>query len=324
MSELSVVVPVYGCAACLSALHERLCAALGEITDDFEIVYVDDRSPDGAWDVLRELAAGQDCATKVVRLSRNFGQSIAITAGIAEAVGEWIVLIDCDLQDDPADIAALYREARAGHEIVFSRRSNRDEGWFRRVAARAYFRVRNRLLDLDMDTEHGSLMLFSRRVAGAYLQVQDRDRHHALILHWLGFDPAYVDVRRGPRYQGRSAYTLRTLLASAFDGLFFQTSVLLRWIVYSGFAVVALGILLAAALVTLSFAAHPPPGWTSLAVLILVIGGFIILSSGVGALYIGKIFNQVKARPLYVIDETLDAATADRVPARARLDDSGG
>jgi dolichol-phosphate mannosyltransferase len=305
VAEVSVVVPVYGCAPCLVALHGRLQAALSEITDDFEIVYVDDRSPDGAWPLLEAFARDATCPTKAIRLSRNFGQPIAITAGIAEARGDWIVLIDCDLQDDPASIRALYDEALAGHEVVFSRRATRGHSLIRRIAARAYFKLRNRLLNIDMDTEHGSLMMFSRRVADAYLQVRDKDRHHALVLHWLGFDHAYVDIPHGPRYEGKSSYTWRKLAVSAFDGLFFQTSILLRWIVYTGFALVGVGLALAAALVGFYVAAHPYPGWTSLAVLILLVGGFIILSTGVSALYIGKIFNEVKDRPLYIVDEVL-------------------
>lgn len=311
MPELSVVVPVYGCAGCLPALHDRLKRALSELTADWEIVYVDDRSPDGSWTVLRELAA-DDHAVTALRLSRNFGQSLAITAGVQQATGDWIVLLDCDLQDAPEDISLLYEAAQAGSQVVFSRRTARAQSPFRRLAARAYFKLRNRLLSLDMDAEHGSLMMFSRRVADAYLQIGDRDRHHALVLHWLGFERTYVDVRHGPRYDGRSSYTLRALVGSAVGGLFFQTSVLLRWIVYAGLVVVGLGLALAVALVAFYFAAHPYPGWTSLAVLLLLIGGFIILSTGVAALYVGKIFEQVKDRPLFVVDEV---AVAERVPA---------
>lgn len=306
MTDLSVVVPVYGCAGCLVALDAQLHDALADVAPDYEIIYVDDRSPDGAWPVVSSLVADGRGRTRAIRLSRNFGQSIAVTAGIAAARGDWIALIDCDLQDEPAAIAVLYREAQAGYEIVFSRRANREHSFFRKLAAGAYFRIRNRLLDLDMDTEHGSLMLFSRRVADAYLQVGDRDRHHALVLHWLGFDRTYVDVPHGSRYEGRSSYTLGKLVASAFDGLFFQTSILLRWIVYFGFAVVAVGVALAAALIGFYFAARPYPGWTSLAVLVLLVGGFIILTLGIAALYIGKIFNEVKDRPLYVVDEALE------------------
>lgn len=302
--NVSVVVPVYGCADCLTALHARLTAALTELVPDYEIVFVDDRSPDDAWSVLKQLAA-DDHRLQVVRLSRNFGQHVAITAGIARTSGRWVVLMDCDLQDRPEDIGRLYATAQEGYDIVFSRRANRRQAWFRRLAARAYFRLRNVLLRTKLDAEHGSLMLFSRQVADQFLRIRDKDRQHAIILSWLGFESVMVELEHAERHAGRSSYTFGKLLASAADGLFFQTTILLRWIVYLGFAVAFSGFLLATALVAFYVFVNPPPGWTSLAVLILVVGGVTITSLGVSALYVGKIFDQVKDRPLYIVDKLI-------------------
>lgn len=303
MVELSVVVPVYGCADCLEALHQRLTSALKNFS--YEIVLVDDCAMDGAWEVIRKLAS-KDRRVRGIRLSRNFGQHAAITAGLAECRGARAVVMDCDLQDPPEVIAELYRKAREGHDVVLARRKRKRQALFRRAAAALYFRALGALSGRRFDGEFGVFSIVSRAVIDAYLRFQDRDRHYLFILYWLGFDTATIEYEHAERHSGRSSYSLRALLRHAFNGVVFQTTTVLRWIVYLGFAVSAAGGVLAAALVYLAFTRTPPPGWTSLAVLILVIGGFIIMSTGVTGLYIGKIFEQVKARPLYVIDKRVN------------------
>jgi polyisoprenyl-phosphate glycosyltransferase len=306
-TELSVVVAVYSCVECLPALHERLVRTLEQLVASFEVVFVDDGSPDGAWDVIARIAA-EDARVRAVRLSRNFGQHAAITAGLAETQGRRIVVMDCDLQDPPEEIPRLYERALAGYDIVFARRKWRRDSIFRRTAARAYFRLLNRLAQARIDGEYGTFSIISRPVRDAYLSIGDRGRHYLFILYWLGFEQAAVDVPHAPRAAGQSSYTFGKLVGHAFEGLFFQTTVLLRWIVYFGF-LVALGcVLLAGVFAAIFVLGNPPPGWTSLAVIILVIGGFIIMSTGVTGLYIGKIFEQVKGRPLYVVQETLNKA----------------
>jgi glycosyltransferase involved in cell wall biosynthesis len=303
--ELSVVVPVYGCADCIEVLHRRLVAALERCTASFEIVLVDDCAPDGAWRVLCDLAAA-DRRVRGIRLSRNFGQHAAITAGLAECRGRRAVVMDCDLQDPPEVIPQLWREALAGHDIVLARRKRKRQGALRRVAATLYFCALSALSGRRFDGEFGSFSIISRPVIDAYLRFQDRDRHYLFILHWLGFDAAAVEYEHAERHSGSSSYSLRALLRHAFNGIVFQTTTVLRWIVYFGFLVSAAGSGLAACLIYLAFSRTPPPGWTSLAVLILVVGGFIIMSTGVTGLYIGKIFEQVKGRPLYVIDKRIN------------------
>jgi polyisoprenyl-phosphate glycosyltransferase len=319
--ELSVVVAVYGCDSCLGELHSRLTGALGEIASTYEVVYVDDRSPDGSWRFLVDLA-GRDEHVRLVRLSRNFGQHAAITAGLAESSGRWTVVMDCDLQDPPEQIARLYERALEGYDVVFARRKRRRDSLFRRTGARLYFWLMNRLLGTRIDGELGSFSILSVQVRDAYLSVGDRSRHYLSILFWLGFEHTSIDVEHAPRHSGKSSYTLGRLLMHAADGLFFQTTVLLRWIVYLGFAVALMGALLAVFFILIFIVSEPYPGWTSLAVLLLLVGGFIIMSTGVAGLYIGKIFEQVKGRPLYVVDERVGVGTAvdeeDAVDAELR------
>jgi polyisoprenyl-phosphate glycosyltransferase len=299
--EISVIIPVYKCAECLRHLHDRLDLALAQIAGEHEIVFVDDRSPDDSWNILRELA-DQDDSVRVVRLSRNFGQHAAITAGLEHARGRWIVVMDCDLQDPPEDIPRLYAAAQEGVEIVYARRTGRTDARFRRVGSRLYFRLLNASLGTDFDPDYGNFTIISRKVRDAFLRFRDKDRHYLMILRWLGFDHASIDVAHAERFAGESAYTMRTLMRFAVDGLFFQSTTLLRWSTYIGFAASLGGVILAAFFVVRYFLGTTYPGWTSLTVLILLIGGLTITTVGVAGLYIGKIFTQVKDRPLYVVD----------------------
>ncbi len=304
IERLSVVVPVYECAACLRELHRRLTAVLVALELDYELVLVDDRSSDDSWSVLRVLAA-EDPRVRVLRLARNFGQGAALTAGMARATGDWILLMDCDLQDRPEDIHLLL-EAADGKDVVFTRRLNRNESLFRRASAKAYFRFRNAVLGIDSERELGSLILVSRKVADAFVGLPERDRQHALLLWWLGFDRAVVDVEHAPRFAGRSAYTFAKLISVALQGIFFQSSRLLQWIVYVGILVATGGFIFALVTVIRYFtSSRPIAGWTSVVFTELVLGGAILVSLGVAALYIGRIFEQTKERPLYVVDEEL-------------------
>jgi polyisoprenyl-phosphate glycosyltransferase len=302
--EISVVVPLYGCRDGLRALHRRTTEALRGLAISFEIVLVDDCDNAGSWEVAAELAR-TDTAVKAYRLSRNFGQHAAITAGLAQCIGQWAIVMDCDLQDPPENIPELYRKALEGNDIVLARRKKKRHSLFRRAAARLYFRLMNVLAAARFDGEFGSFSIISRKVIDAFLRFQDRDRHYLFILNWLGFRTATIEYKHAERHSGSSSYGFRHLIRLALDGMFFQTTVLLRWIVYVGFWVSLAGFLLVAYYLYMYLAYSIYPGFTSLAMLILLIGGFIIMSTGVAGLYIGKVFDQVKGRPLYVIDQAI-------------------
>jgi glycosyltransferase involved in cell wall biosynthesis len=307
--EISVVVPVYDCDECLRALHERLTQALVTLVQTWEIVFVDDRSRDRSWSTVLELAARDD-HVKAVRLSRNFGQHAAITAGVAESSGRWTVVMDCDLQDPPEAIADLYAAALEGHEIVFARRRVRRQPPVRRFANRAYFMLRRALTGVALETEHSNLSMMSAKARQAFLSVPDAHRNFLLILYWLGFDRTSIEFDQAERFAGRGSYTARALLRVAADGLLFQTTTLLRWIVYVGFAMAAASAVLAGFIVYQYLTRVTYPGWTSLAVLLLLIGGFIIIAVGLTGLYLGKVFEQVKGRPLFVVDERVARGSA--------------
>lgn len=324
MPEISVVVPVYNCGDCLPELHRRLVRAVSGISASFEVVYVDDRSLDSGWDVLGDLSVGDD-RVRTVRLSRNFGQHAAITAGLAESGGDWTVVLDCDLQDPPEEIPRLYEEALKGYDLVLARRVRKSQRRLRQWTSGLYFKLLNLFTGAGIDGEFGTFSILSRKVREAYLQLGEQDRHYLFILLWLGFKRGILDFEQADRFSGTSSYSLRRLINHAASGVFFQTSNLLIWVTYTGFTIAASGAGLGLYLIYMRVAHHPPDGWVSLAALNLVIGGFIIVSTGVTGLYIGRIFNLVKQRPLYVVDahrrrraETADTSTLARSHARAR------
>ena len=275
---------------------------LEQITDEFELVLVDDCSPDDAWPAIRELTT-LDERVRGLRLSRNFGQHAAITAGLAASRGRWVVVMDCDLQDPPEEIPRLYTKALEGYDVVLSRREERVESLPRRLAASAYFRFHNMIARGNLHTNYTNLSVISRKVVDSFLALRDHDRQYLLILHWLGFRRAELDVKQSGRYAGRSSYTFRQLMKVAIDGLFFQSTVLLRWIIYLGFLLALGGGALAAYALYSWIAGHHLPSWTALPMFGLFLAAFIIISGGVTGLYVGKIFDQVKGRPLFVVDE---------------------
>ncbi|GAC1577852.1 MAG: glycosyltransferase family 2 protein [Candidatus Dormibacteria bacterium] len=313
---LSVVVPVYDCAGCLRALHERLTATLAQLSTSYELVLVDDRSRDEGWAVLQRLANG-DSHVRALRLSRNFGQHAAITAGLSEARGEWVVVMDCDLQEAPEDISRLW-EARDGVDVVRTIRRDRHHPRLKRWGSRIYRRL---TLETETSPDYSTLSLISARVVEAFLRLRDRDREYMIALDWLGFSSTTVEIDHSDRHDGASAYTPGRLVKVALDGMFFRSTVLLRLVVLTGFVVATAGVGLALFEVADYFAqpSRTVPGYTSLAVLLLVLAGLILVSVGVVGLYVGRIFEQVKDRPLFLVDQWADGPE----PARGRTPSPG-
>jgi polyisoprenyl-phosphate glycosyltransferase len=298
--ELSVVVPVYGCAGCLTALHERVSQSVAETADSWELVLIDDRSTDGGWEALQRLARA-DGHVRAFRLSRNFGQDAAITAGLAQARGDWAAVMDCDLQEAPEEIPRLWAAAGEGYQVVRTLRRGWRHPPLRRFASRLYRRL---TMETDTRPDYSTLCLISRPVIDAFLRLHDRDREFMIALDWLGFDSTAIEIEHHDRLDGESGYTLDRLVRVALDGMFFQSTVLLRLVVLLGFVIAVVGVGLAAFEIADYFIEPEKsvPGYTSLAVLLLVLAGFVIFSIGIVGLYVGRIFEQVKDRPLYLID----------------------
>jgi len=301
----SVVIPVYKCTTCLLPLLERLQAVFQKMDKSYEVIFVDDCGGDNAWEKISEMSNSFE-TVRGIHLSRNHGQHLAIAAGVSESSGEWTIVMDCDLQDPPEEIIALYEKAQQGHGIVLAKRIAKKHSLLRRTLSRFYMKLIKVVSHNNVDNAFGCLSIMSRDARQAYNQFKDIGRQHISILCWLDFNMTYIYYDHGSRHSGESSYTLKTLLRHAFHGMLFQSTLFLRWIVYFGFFLVILGFILAIYFISQSFFnTNPVSGWTSMFVLLLLMGGFIISSTGIIGLYISKIFDQVRDRPLFVIDKTV-------------------
>ncbi|CAL9327129.1 glycosyltransferase family 2 protein [Streptomyces sp. SudanB182_2057] len=301
---LSVVVPVFNNATTLPELQLRLRRALAPI-GTFEVVYVDDGSADGSVDVIRALHR-EDRTVRLLRLSRNFGQQAALSAGLDLARGSAVVMLDADLQDPPELIGDLVERWRAGHDVVCMVRRNRKEGPLKRLAYGLFYRVFRYLADIEVPLASGDFSLLDRKVVDVLRGMPERSRFLRGLRSWSGFRQTSIEYDRPLRPSGESQYTLRRLTKLAADGLLGFSSVPLRLVSSLGIATAAAGavtlvLVLLARLSTLPL----PVGWASLISVVLLAGGAQLTTIGMVGAYIARIYTEVKKRPLYVVMERL-------------------
>lgn len=301
--HLSVVIPVYGCADALPELCRRLHAVLGNLSSDYEIIMVNDASPDNSWPIIKALAAS-DGRVKGINLSRNFGQHYAITAGLDFAEGDWVVVMDCDLQDVPEEIQKLYQTAQSGYDVVVGRRINRQDSLIKKGMSKLFYCVFSYFSDVEVDNRIGNFGIYAKKVVKNIRLLGEKNRSFGLIVLWLGFRRIEIDVKHAARQCGNSSYTFRKSMALALNSIVAHSDKLLFLSVKVGMSVSALSLLSAAWIVLSYFIwATPIIGWTSLIVSVFFTAGLIIGTIGIVGIYVGKIFDEVKHRPLYVIDD---------------------
>lgn len=313
---MSVVSPVYMAERILPALCERLDAALAAITPHYEIILVCDGSPDRSWEVMEQLVA-QYPKLCIVKLSRNFGQHYAMTAGLDLARGEWTVVMDCDLQDQPEEIAGLLAKTREGYDIVVARRTNRQHKWWKRVTSRLFFKVFSLLSGFKLDGAVGSFRIMSRSVVDGFCSMRESYRMFAGLIEWLGFRTGFVDVKHAARYEGESSYNLMRLLRLAMDGMVSFSNRPLYISIGAGLALSSLAALYGTFLIVrylIDPATNQVAGWLSTMTATAFLGGLILLNQGVLGIYLGRLYNQAKGRPLYVLDRVIVGAQACALP----------
>ena len=304
--HLSIVSPVYKAEECLPELHRRMVAAAAQITPDFELVLVDDASPDRSWVILKELAA-RDPRVKALRLSRNFGQHYAISAGLDHALGEWVVVMDCDLQDPPEEIGTLYRQAQEGHDLVFARRQDRKDAWLKRARSRLFARFISWLTGTRFDGAVSNFSVCSRRAVEAFRQYRERDRAYFMIMSDIGYPMVFLDVEHAPRFAGTTSYSFGKLIRFALQVVVSASTRPLRLSIRFGALVSLASFLFAVVLVARYFLINVGvPGWTTLAVLISFFFGLLFIQLGIMGLYLGRVFEESKRRPLYHIADRLN------------------
>ena len=303
--ELSIVSPVYMGAALVPALVGRLLAVLDGVTDAFEIILIDDGSPDGSWAAIADACRTQPKLVGV-RLSRNFGQHYAITAGLRLTRGQRVIVMDCDLQDRPEEIPSLLA-AGSEVDIVLARRAARQDPPLTRFRSRLFYRTLTYLTGVPHDAAIANFGVYDRRVIDAINAMPETIRYFPTMVRWVGFRVRTVDVAHEARSIGESGYNFAKLLRLAMDIILANSDKPLRLVVKTGFVIAAIGFGFAGYMVVRALRGEIVVlGYASLIVSIWVLAGLIIIILGMVGLYIGKIFEGVKQRPPYIISELLN------------------
>ncbi|HYA41083.1 MAG TPA: glycosyltransferase family 2 protein [Syntrophobacteraceae bacterium] len=303
---LSVVIPVYGCRDCLEELHRRLVDSLEAITPDFEIILVNDACPQNSWETIREIAL-KNRRVKGLDLSRNFGQIRAITAGLHNAKGEWIVVMDCDLQDRPEEIHRLYAKALEGYDLVYSRRTARRDTFLKKIFSRMFHAIYGYFTGGVFDSSISNFSICRRVVAENYKRMGDCNRAYILFLRWMGFKSAVIDIERSERSSGKSSYTLRKQLRLASEIITTQSNKPLIWSFWIGCVLIFISFIYGLTIIYRHFVNGA--GITAsmgMIACICFIGGIVIAQLGVIGYYLGNVFDQTKGRPLYIVRETVE------------------
>jgi polyisoprenyl-phosphate glycosyltransferase len=305
-TEISVVCPVYGCNQCLPTLCERTIKTLSKITDQFEIILVNDGCPQNSWATILELC-DFDARIKGINLSRNFGQHYAITAGLDYVQGEWIVVMDCDLQDQPEEIIKLYQKAQEGSDIVVGQRVNRSDSFLKRCASKLFYVILEYFTDVKHDGTVANFGIYSKKVIQSVLIYREQNRAFPLLIHLVGFKKTSIPIEHAKRDEGKSSYTLIKMINLAIDSIVTHSNKPLRLSVNLGLFISLSSIIYAGILVARYFLyAVPVQGWTSVMVAMFFMFGMLFGILGILGLYIGKIFNEAKNRPLYLVQEKIN------------------
>lgn len=300
---ISVVVPVYGCSVCLESLYLRLKKTLGVISNDFEILLINDASPDNSWEIIKQLSQIDD-RVKGINLSRNFGQHYAIAAGLDFAVGQWVVVMDCDLQDKPEEIIKLYEKALEGYEQVVAVRENRKDSLGVRVTSKLFYVIFNYLSDSTLDSRVANFGIYSSKVIDNIKRYKEKDRSFGLLASLTGFSRTQVNVEHAERPEGESSYNFRSRMSMAIDHILSHSNKPLFVAIKTGFVCSLFsGIYAFWLMLRYVFWSQSVAGWTSVMVSLFFLSGLIVCVIGVVGIYIGKIYNEVKERPLYIVDD---------------------
>jgi glycosyltransferase involved in cell wall biosynthesis len=329
MARISVVVPCCNEASVIRQTHARLLAVLARLAPmEPELIYVDDGSTDGTRRILRELCAGAACV-RVIVLSRNFGHQMALTAGLESATGDAVVVIDADLQDPPEVMLEMVARWRAGADVVYGVRTARlGEPPLKLWAARLFYRILRALSSVQTPLDVGDFRLMDRRVVQALLQMPERDRFLRRMVSWVGYSQTAVPYRRDPRAAGRSKYPPLKMLRLAADGILSFSLVPLRLATWMGVATLAISFAGMIYALVLRLATDDwVRGWASTFIAITFIGGVQLLTLGIIGEYVGRIYGEVKRRPLYFVEERLGfertgprAAPVEPAGAHRKLD----
>jgi glycosyltransferase involved in cell wall biosynthesis len=305
MTQLSVVIPVLNEEKLITELIERVTLNCKNVTEQFEIIFVDDGSTDKTWELIED-AGNKDKRVGGLKLSRNFGQHYAITAGLDNANGNWVVIMDGDLQDVPEVIPELFEKAQQGFDIVFVSRQNRPEKIYYRMAQRLFYTILNKLSGLNFDPSQANYSIINSKVVKAFRKFPEYSRFYASTIKWLGFKSTSIKANHGKRYSGRPSYTLRKRIKLAIDIITAFSERLLNFSILLG-ATSSVAILSVALVGRSRFLTHDTNFlYLNINMMLMLICGIIVLILSIYGLYIRNIFMEIKQRPLYIVSNTLN------------------
>lgn len=308
MKKLSIVIPVYFEEKVIAVMYSRLKDTLAKITYNYEIIFVNDGSTDRSLEILKEIAL-KDKTIKIISLSRNFGHQIAITAGIDEALGDAIIIMDADLQDPPDLITKLIQKWEEGYEVVHAKRKQRyGESLFKKTTALIFYRLLSKLTKIKIPNDTGDFRLVDRKIKHDLLKIREKNRYVRGIISWIGYRQTFIEYDRQVRYAGETKYPLKAMFKFALDGITSFSVFPLKIALNMGFLAVLMAfILFLYALFSFIFLPNRTlPGWTSTLIAIVFFGGVQLFTIGIIGEYIGRIFEESKNRPLYIVSEMIN------------------
>jgi glycosyltransferase involved in cell wall biosynthesis len=299
--HISIVIPVYKAEECIRELYRRLTKVLEEMAVTYEILLVEDFGGDQSWNIIEELSV-QDSRVRGFQFCRNFGQHYGITAGLDHCRGDWVVVMDCDLQDRPEEIPRLYQKALEGHEVVLALRGKRSDPLIKKLASKIFYILFSYLSDMKYDGDTGNFRIMSRKVVQNFCLMREQLRFFGGLMHWMGFASASVEVQHAQRYAGQSSYTLKKLVSLATQTVIAYSDKPLKLAVQMGFMMALLAIFFGIYILSRAILfGSAVAGWSSLIVVLFFLGGIIITILGIIGIYLGKTFDETKNRPLYII-----------------------
>ncbi len=304
--KISVVSPVYLGEKMVHLLVERLNNTLNAIGTDFEIILVEDGSPDNSWQEIEKVCQ-TDPNVKGIKLSRNFGQHYAITAGLQAAEGDWIVVMDCDLQDQPEEIPKLFEKTKSGYDIVYAQRTIRHDGFLKKLSSKLFYSVFGYLTGTEQDASIANFGIYHQKVIKAVLSMDDYIRYFPTMVQWVGFNSTKINVEHASRNEGKSSYSWRSLFKLATNNIIAFSDKPLRIVTRIGFALSMISFITGLVYFIRYLSGQIEVlGFTSLILAITFLSGIIISTLGLVGVYLGRTFEQAKGRPTYIVKERIN------------------
>ncbi len=302
---ISIAIPVYRAEKIVENLVAEIQGAMEQLNLPYEIILVDDRSPDDSWNVMKSLSARYD-NIKSIRLSKNFGQHPAIMAGLSKTLGEWVVVMDCDLQDQPKEIVKLYKKATEGFEVVLARRVQRADGFLKKLSSKIFSKVFSYFTETEYNNEIANYGIYHRKVILSILEITDYIKFFPLFVNFVGYKSTSIVVEHAFREEGKSSYSLSRLVSLAFNTIISFSNKPLKMFVKFGMLISFISILFGVYTIYEALTNKiAVVGYSSLIVSIWFLSGVIITTIGITGIYVGKIFDQTKNRPVFIIDEVI-------------------